>query len=124
MGTVPLDLQRKCEQRWLARIARPASLAAAHRPKGQDQQLAASAKAKQITDQLKRRARSLYKRPNRTRQRSPALLVLGSSTDQQHAARSERERQAPMGPNPWGDFMKARWRVRELRAIQGVALGI
>jgi hypothetical protein len=54
MFTVPLDLQRKCEQRWLARIARPASLAAPqeHRVKGQDQQLAASAKAKQITDQV------------------------------------------------------------------------
>jgi hypothetical protein len=50
--SVPLDLQRKCEQRWLARIARPAASVAPQkdRPKGQDQQLAASAKAKQMTD--------------------------------------------------------------------------
>jgi hypothetical protein len=52
--SVPLDVQRKCEQRWLARIARaaPSAPPREHRPKGQDQQLAASAKARQITDQV------------------------------------------------------------------------
>jgi hypothetical protein len=52
--SVPLDLQRKCERRWLARLARAAPLAVPRerRPKGHDQQLAASAKAKQMTDQV------------------------------------------------------------------------
>jgi hypothetical protein len=51
--SVPLDLQKKkCEQRWAAKFARPAPMAAPqrHRPESQNQQLAASAKAKQMTD--------------------------------------------------------------------------
>jgi hypothetical protein len=50
--SVPLDLQKKCEERWLARFARPAPSEAPqrHQPESQNQQLAASAKAKQITD--------------------------------------------------------------------------
>jgi hypothetical protein len=52
--SVPLDIQRKCERRWRARIARAAPSLAyrERRPKGQDQQLALSAKAKQVTDQV------------------------------------------------------------------------
>jgi hypothetical protein len=57
--TVPLDVQRKCEQRWLARIAQPAPSAAlqGHQPEGQNQQLAAPAKVNQKTDRVKRPAR-------------------------------------------------------------------
>jgi hypothetical protein len=57
--SVPLDFQRKCEQRWRARIAQPAPSAASqsHQPEGQNQQLAAPAKANQKTDLVKRRAR-------------------------------------------------------------------
>jgi hypothetical protein len=50
--SVPLDLQKKCEERWVARFARPALSAAPqrHQPESQNQQLAASANAKQITN--------------------------------------------------------------------------
>jgi hypothetical protein len=48
--SVPLDLQRKCEQRWLASRPAPSAAPKEHRPKGHDQQLAASAKTEQITD--------------------------------------------------------------------------
>jgi hypothetical protein len=48
---VPLDLQRKCEQRWAARFARPAPSAApkGHQPESQNQQLATPAGAKKET---------------------------------------------------------------------------
>jgi hypothetical protein len=51
---VPVDLQRKCEQRWAARFARPAPLAApkGHQPESQKQQLAAPAEAKEKTGQV------------------------------------------------------------------------
>jgi hypothetical protein len=51
---VPLDLQRKCEQRWAARFARPAPSAApkGHQPESQNQQLAAPAEAKEGTDRV------------------------------------------------------------------------
>jgi hypothetical protein len=41
MDTVPLDLQRKCEQRWAARFRQPAEPPATpeHRFEKQDQQL-------------------------------------------------------------------------------------
>ena len=41
MDTVPLDLQRRCEQRWAARLQQPAEPAATpeHRLEKQDQQL-------------------------------------------------------------------------------------
>jgi hypothetical protein len=43
MDTVPLDLQRRCEQRWAARYRRPPEPAATpeHRLQKQDQQLTA-----------------------------------------------------------------------------------
>jgi hypothetical protein len=46
---VPLDLQRKCEQRWAARFARPAPSVApkGHQPQSQNQQLAAPAEAEE-----------------------------------------------------------------------------
>jgi hypothetical protein len=49
---VPMDLQRKCEERWLARFARPPPSAAPqrHELESQNQQLAAPAKAEQKTD--------------------------------------------------------------------------
>ena len=51
---VPLDLQRKCEQRWAARFARPAPSAApkGHQPESQNQQLAAPAEAKEKTGRV------------------------------------------------------------------------
>jgi hypothetical protein len=44
MASIPLDLQKRCEQRWAARFARPAPLAApkGHQPESQKQQLAAT----------------------------------------------------------------------------------
>ena len=50
--SVPLDLERKCEQRWLASQPAPSAAPKEHRPIGRDQQLAASAKTKQITDRV------------------------------------------------------------------------
>ena len=52
--SVPLDLQRKCEQRWLATFVRSAPSVApqGHQLESQNQQLAASAKTEQITDQV------------------------------------------------------------------------
>jgi hypothetical protein len=44
MCDIPLDLQRRFEQRWAARFSRPA-VALKHQIKRQDQQLAALAKA-------------------------------------------------------------------------------
>ena len=46
---IPLDLQRKCEQRWAARFARPTPSATpqGHQPESQNQQLAAPAEAKE-----------------------------------------------------------------------------
>ena len=45
MDTVPLDLQRRCEQRWAARYQRPLEPAATpeHQLQKQDQQPAAAA---------------------------------------------------------------------------------
>ena len=43
---IPLDLQRKCEQRWAARFARPTP-SAAPQPESQNQQLAAPVEAKE-----------------------------------------------------------------------------
>jgi hypothetical protein len=51
MSIVPLDLQRRCEQRWAARFSRPNPLAAPH--EHQDQQLAAPAKDKRKTRRIK-----------------------------------------------------------------------
>ena len=52
--SVPLDLQRKCEQRWLARFARSARSADPqwHEVDSQNQQLAAPAKAEKKTDRV------------------------------------------------------------------------
>jgi hypothetical protein len=43
MASIPLDLQKRCEQRWAARFSRP--VAQKHRMERQDQQLAAPGKA-------------------------------------------------------------------------------
>ncbi len=51
MCTVPLDLQRRSEQRWAARLQRPAEPGATleHRLKETDRQPAASSKTKRKT---------------------------------------------------------------------------
>ena len=51
MCDIPLDLQRKFEQRWAARFAQPVPLAPPKKQdlEGQDQQLAAPAKSKRKT---------------------------------------------------------------------------
>jgi hypothetical protein len=41
MGSIPLDFQRQCEQRWAARFQQPKPLARWHRFEKQDQELAA-----------------------------------------------------------------------------------
>jgi hypothetical protein len=47
MANIPLDLQKRCEQRWAARFSRPAEpiVALKHRIERQDQELAATGKA-------------------------------------------------------------------------------
>jgi hypothetical protein len=53
MASIPLDLQKRCEQRWAARFARPAPSAAPKRqPESQKQQLAAPAEAKEKTGRV------------------------------------------------------------------------
>jgi hypothetical protein len=51
MSSTPLDIQRKCEQRWAARFARPAPEVAPHEHADEkpDQQLAALGKTKKKT---------------------------------------------------------------------------
>jgi hypothetical protein len=51
MCDIPLDLQRRLEQRWAARFARPAPSVAPKKQglEGQEQQPAASAKSKRRT---------------------------------------------------------------------------
>jgi hypothetical protein len=51
MSNIPLDIQRRCEQRWAARFARrvPRSAPHVHRPEKADQRLAESGKAKMQT---------------------------------------------------------------------------
>jgi hypothetical protein len=55
MSIIPLDLQRRCEQRWAARFGRPVPPAAPqrHRLEGESQQLAAPAKANRKTRRVK-----------------------------------------------------------------------
>jgi hypothetical protein len=57
MSNIPLDLQRKCDQRSAARFVRlaPSATPQRDRPEGQDQQLAAPAKANRKNRRLKRR---------------------------------------------------------------------
>jgi hypothetical protein len=50
MCDIPLDLQRKFEERWAARFVRPLPpVAPKQEPEGQDQQLAAPAEGKRET---------------------------------------------------------------------------
>jgi hypothetical protein len=51
MSIIPLDLQRRCEQRWAARFARPVPPAAPqrHRLDGESHQLVAPAKTNRET---------------------------------------------------------------------------
>jgi hypothetical protein len=55
MSSTPLDIQRKCEQRWATRFARPVPSSAPHEPTDEkpDQQLAALGKAKRKTRRAK-----------------------------------------------------------------------
>ena len=49
MSSVPLHLERRCEQRWAARFARQAPEPSSQKSEKQDQQLGAPAKAKRKT---------------------------------------------------------------------------
>jgi hypothetical protein len=57
MSNIPLDLQRKCDQRWATRFVRlaPSANPQRDRPEGQDQQLADQPKPTGKTAGLKRR---------------------------------------------------------------------
>ena len=59
MSIIPLDVQRKFEQRWAARFLQPPVPPQAHRPESQRQQLAVPAKSKEKPAGLRRRVRSL-----------------------------------------------------------------
>ena len=51
MGNIPLDLQRRCEQRWAARFSRPVPpiTSREHGPDRESQQIAASGTGKRKT---------------------------------------------------------------------------
>ena len=53
MSAVPLDLQRRCEQRWAARFLRPMPTTPQRQFERQDQKLAAPGKAKRKTRRVK-----------------------------------------------------------------------
>jgi hypothetical protein len=57
MSTIPLDLQRRYEQRWAARFSRSAAPVASQRqrPERKSQQIAAPARAKEKPTGLGRR---------------------------------------------------------------------
>jgi hypothetical protein len=59
VSIIPLDLQRKFEQRLAARFLRPPVPPQAHRPESQRQQLAVPDKSKEKPAGLSRRVRSL-----------------------------------------------------------------
>ena len=54
MSIIPLDLQRRCEQRWAARFARPIPSVAPRnqRPARESLQIAEPAKSKEKPDQV------------------------------------------------------------------------
>ena len=55
MAGIPLDLQRRCERRWVARFFRPDPNASkTQEPETQDQQLAAAGKGKRKASRVKR----------------------------------------------------------------------
>jgi hypothetical protein len=55
MGNIPLDLQRRCEQRWAARFSRPVPpiTSGEHGPEKESQQIAASGTGKRKTHRIK-----------------------------------------------------------------------
>jgi hypothetical protein len=53
MSIIPLDFQRRCEQRWAARFLRPMPTAPQRQFEMQDQKLAAPGKAKRKTRRVK-----------------------------------------------------------------------
>jgi len=56
MSIIPLDFQRRCEQRWAARFLRPMPITPQRQFERQDQKLAAPAKPKEKPAELKRPA--------------------------------------------------------------------
>jgi hypothetical protein len=52
MADIPLDLQRRCEQRWAARLVRP-SAPKKHEPERQDQQPTEPGKGKRKTHRIR-----------------------------------------------------------------------
>jgi hypothetical protein len=60
MSIIPLDLQRRYEQRWAARFARPVPpVASKQELEGQDQQLAAPTEGKKKTRRIEPMALTL-----------------------------------------------------------------
>jgi hypothetical protein len=53
MGIIPLDFQRRCEQRWAGRFLRPMPTTPQRQFERQDQKLAAPGKAKRKTRRIK-----------------------------------------------------------------------
>jgi hypothetical protein len=53
MGNIPLDLQRRCEQRWAARFEAARALREQHRLERQQQQVAAPDNSKSKTRRVK-----------------------------------------------------------------------
>jgi hypothetical protein len=53
MSIIPLDFQRRCEQRWTARFLRPMLTKPQRQFERQDQKLAAPGKAKRKTRRVK-----------------------------------------------------------------------
>jgi hypothetical protein len=78
MGNIPLDLQRRCEQRWAARFSRPVPpiTSREHGPDRESQQIAASGTGKRKT--LSRRVSGLPQRCERGTEATRPLAVVGS----------------------------------------------
>jgi hypothetical protein len=53
MSSIPLDLEKRCEQRWAARFSAARALREQHRLERQQQQVTAPDKAKRKTRRLK-----------------------------------------------------------------------
>ena len=53
MSIIPLDLQRRCEQRWAARFSRPVKPVAKQGPEKESQQIAVSGEGKRKAHRIK-----------------------------------------------------------------------
>jgi hypothetical protein len=77
MSIIPLDFQRRCEQRWAARFSRSVEPVASRKqgPERESQQIVASGEAKEKPARLSRRATGLRRRRGERGTEAPRLLI-------------------------------------------------